>query len=71
MRHKGYIRETLIGGSVQENRVEGIPFLYAHYGEANAMYTPAAGMHETAALYLVNRWNRTSPLHKFYLGDGE
>jgi hypothetical protein len=66
MRYKGYIRETFAGGLT-----ECLHFDYAQYGEANAMYTPAAGMHESAALYLMNRWNRTSPNYKYYLGDGE
>ena len=66
MRHKGYIRETFAGGLT-----ECLRFDYAHYGEAATAYTPAAGLHESAALYLMNRWNRASPNYKYYLGDGE
>ena len=63
MRHFGYIRE----GEVKECML----FDHSHYGEADAPYTPAVGMHESAALYLMNRWNTASPVYKYYLGDGK
>ncbi len=63
MRHFGYIRE----GEV----TECMRFDRSHYEEADAAYTPVAGMHESAALCLMNLWNRANSAHKYYLGDGE
>jgi hypothetical protein len=63
MRHFGYIRE----GEV----TECMRFDRSHYEEASVPYTPAVGVHESAALYLMNHWNCTRPDYKYYLGDGE
>jgi hypothetical protein len=65
MRHKGYVRETFVGGVV-----ECLRFDYTHYGEASALYTPGVGMNESDALYLMNRWNRISPCYKYWLAEG-
>jgi hypothetical protein len=71
VRHRSYIRQTL----VDYGAVECLRFEYSHYGEASTAFTPAAGMHESAALYLMNKWNGAStnysPNYKYWLEDGE
>jgi hypothetical protein len=62
MRYKGYLRETLETGLI-----ECIDFGYAQYGEADVAYTPACGMHESAALGLVNKWNGATTGYKYWI----
>lgn len=64
MRHTGYWSQYV---SIQGSEPERHGFTTENYRDAQALFTPLIGLHESGALALVNKWNRESKNRKYWL----